>query len=79
VSPAKMVGDTAIAGWITLRRWARDTAAGRLFPLAPDPGPSASLRRIAAGAAAALAASADSTTRALPIEHRAFLGAAHVA
>lgn len=79
VSPAKIVGDTAVTGWVTLRRWARDVAAGRLFPSAPDPGPSASLRRIAAGAAAALAASADATTRARPIEHRAFLGAAHAA
>lgn len=79
VSPAKIVGDTAVTGWTTLRRWARDVARGRLFASAPDPPASASLRRIAAGAAAALAASADSTTRARPIEQRAFLGAAHVA
>jgi DNA-directed RNA polymerase subunit RPC12/RpoP len=78
-SPAKILGDTAVAGWATLRRWARDVARGRLFPSAPTPGSSASLRRIAAGAAAASAASADPTTRALPIEHRAFLGAAHAA
>ncbi len=79
VSPAKVVGDAAVTGWSTLRRWARAVARGRLFPSAPDPGPSASLRRVAASAAAALAASADATTRALPIAHRAFLGAAHAA
>lgn len=79
VSPAKIVGDAAVTGWATLRRWARDVACRRLFPSAPDPGPSASLRDRAAAVASALAASADPTTRALPIEHRAFLGAAHAA
>jgi hypothetical protein len=34
---------------------------------------------VAANAASALAASADPTTRVLAVEHRAFLGAAHVA
>lgn len=79
VCPAAILGDTAAIGWATLRRWARDVARRRLFPATPDPGPSRSLRRVAAGAATALAASADPTTRALPIEHRAFLGAAHAA
>jgi hypothetical protein len=79
VSPASLLGDAAITGWATLRRWARDIARRRLFPGAPSPKPSASLRQIAASAAAALAASADPTTRARPLEHRAFLGAAHAA
>jgi hypothetical protein len=77
VSPAKYIGDTAVTGWTTLRRWARDVARGRLFSPAPDPPASATLRLVAANAAKVLAASADPTTRALPIEHRAFLGAAH--
>jgi hypothetical protein len=80
VCPATLLGDAAVTGWATLRRWARDVARGRLFPGVPGrPEPSATLRRGAAGAASALAASADPTTRALAIEHRAFLGAAHAA
>jgi hypothetical protein len=80
VCPATILGDAAVTGWATLRRWARDVARGRLFPGVPGPpDPSATLRRVAASAASALAASADPTTRALAIERRAFLGAAHAA
>lgn len=79
VSPAARVGDTAAAGWVTLRRWARDVSRRRLFPSVPDPGSSASLREVAARAATVLAASAEPTTRALDLEHRAFLGAAQAA
>jgi hypothetical protein len=80
VCPATILGDAAVTGWATLRRWARDVVQGRLFPSAPGPPDlSATLRRRAASAASALAASADPTTRALAIEHRAFLGAAHAA
>jgi hypothetical protein len=77
VGMAKLLGYEAAVGWATLRRWARDVAQGRLFPSTPQSATPASLRQIAAHAAAALAASADPTTRELPIEHRAFLGAAH--
>jgi ferredoxin len=77
ISPATIVGDAAVTSWVTLRRWARDVARRHLFPSTPDPGPGASLRRVAASAAAALAASAEPTTRALPLTHRAWLGAAH--
>ncbi len=79
VSPATILGPTAVTGWATLRRWARDVARGRLFPSAPTRGPCASLRSLAARVAEALAASALPTTRALPSEQRAFLGAAHAA
>ncbi|WP_236644120.1 hypothetical protein [Sorangium cellulosum] len=79
MGPAKILGQSAVTGWTTLRRWARDVAQRRLFVEAPGSGPSASLRQSAASAAAVLAASADPTTRALPIEHRAFFGAAHAA
>jgi len=79
VSPARVVGHAAAVGWATLRRWARDVARRRLFPSVPEPGGPPSLRSVAAAAAAALAASADPTTRVLPVEHRAFLGAAHAA
>lgn len=79
VCPAKILGHTAVAGWATLRRWARAIARRRLFPSLARPGPGATLREVAQSAATALAASADPTTRALPLEHRAFLGAAHAA
>jgi hypothetical protein len=79
VCPATILGDAAVTGWVTLRRWARDIARGKLFPSVPSPGSGASLRGVAAGAASALAASADPTTRALAVERRAFLGAAHAA
>jgi hypothetical protein len=79
VAPAGIVGDSAVTGWTTLRRWVRDVAQRRLFAEAPDPVPPASLRQRAGRAAVAVAASADPTTRALPIEHRAFFGAAPAA
>lgn len=79
VGPAAILGDTAARGWTTLRRWARAVARGDLFPSTPPAATDGTLRSVAAGAAAALAASSDPTTRRLPDEHRAFLGAAHAA
>jgi len=79
VSPAKTFGFAAMPGWVTLRRWAKAVKQRRLFASVPVAGPSATLRTVAAVAATALAASADPTTRNRPLEHRAFLGAAHVA
>jgi hypothetical protein len=76
VSPFKILGDAAVGGWVTLRRWARAVALRQLFPASPDPGGGVPLRRVAQSAAAALAASAAPTSRALALEHRAFLGAA---
>lgn len=79
VSPATAHGFDAMTGWVTLRRWARAVKEGRLFASVPAAGPSATLRDVAGLAATALAARADSTTRHLPLEQRAFLGAAHAA
>lgn len=79
VNPATTLGFDAMTGWVTLRRWAKAVKQGRLFASVPAAGPSATLRGVAALAATALAASADSTTRHLPLEQRAFFGAAHVA
>jgi hypothetical protein len=79
VCPASLVGPTAATGWATLRRWAQAVARGQLFPSVPLPDPGSTLRRVAATTAAALAAHADATTRALAIEARAFFGAAHAA
>lgn len=79
VNPATILGATAATGWVTLRRWARAVATKRLFPTVPLPDSGAPLRQVAASAAAALAACADATTRGLPLEQRAFFGAAHAA
>jgi hypothetical protein len=78
VNPAKITGNCSI-GWATLRRWAKDVAHGKLFVDLPHPPIGAKLRDVAATAAAALAANAGAHTRGLPLEHRAFIGAAHVA
>jgi hypothetical protein len=75
VSPAKHVGATAAAGWAMLRRWARAVKERRLFATTPLP-PSATFRRVAASAAAALAGRADPASRTRPIEQRAFEAAA---
>ena len=79
ISPSKVLGFDAMTGWVTLRRWAKAVKTRCLFPSVPAAGPSATLRDVAALAATALAASADPTTRHLPLEQRAFLGAAHAA
>lgn len=79
VGPITIVGATAATGWATLRRWARAVRDKHLFPSSPLPTPGSTLREVAASAAAALAASADATTRSLTLSARAFFGAAHAA
>jgi hypothetical protein len=79
ISPATIVGATAAAGWATLRRWTRAVKDRHLFAEAPLPPPTATLRQVAASAAATSAACADPTTRPLAIAHRAFFGAAQAA
>jgi hypothetical protein len=79
VNPMTIVGLSALGRWATLRRWARAVGEGRLLPGAPRREGAATLRQVAASAASALAARAAPTTRPLPIEHRAFVGAAHAA
>jgi hypothetical protein len=79
VNPATITGAAAVTGWVSLQRWARAVRDKHLFASSPLPVPGSTLREVAALAAAALSASANPTTRALPIEQRAFLGAAHAA
>jgi hypothetical protein len=79
ISPSSVIGFEAMTGWVTLRRWAKAVKNRCLFSSVPAAGPSATLRDVASLAATALAASADPTTRHLPLEQRAFLGAAHAA
>ena len=74
VSPLRMVGATAAAGWASLRRWSRAVRAERLFPAVRALPPGASLRQVAARAATTLAAFAPGAGG-LAIESAAFLGA----
>ena len=79
VSPIVAVGFDTVTGWPTLRRWARAVGNRRLFPWVPSARPGATLREVAATAAAALAAAADATTRGLEMAARAFFGAVRAA
>ena len=72
VSPFTVVGATAAAVWASLRRWARDVRAGRLFPAVRALPEGARLRQVAARAATTLAAYGPGG---LGIESAAFHGA----
>jgi len=76
ISPSRIVGETAASGWATLQRWARAVRDGDLFPSVGPLGAAATLRAVAAAAARGLSACSNPTTRRLPVEQRAFLGAA---
>ena len=77
VSPLRIVGATAAAGWASLRRWSRSVRAGRLFPAVRALPAEASLRQVAARAATTLAAWAPGA-KGLSVDSAAFLGAGHV-
>ena len=77
VSPLRIVGATAAAGWASLRRWSRAVRAGRLFPVVRTLPAEATLRQVAARTATTLAAYAPGA-EGLAIDSAAFLGAAHV-
>jgi transposase len=71
VSPHRIIGPTAVAGWASLRRWSRAVRAGRLFAAVRASPETATLRQVAARAATTLAAMAGGGS----IESAAFLGA----
>ena len=73
VSPFAIVGATAHARWITLRRWATDAGAGRLLSTARAPPVGFGRRQHAERAAAALVALASPG---LAVDAAAFAGAA---
>ena len=73
VSPLAVVGAAACGGWITLRRWAVDTASGRLFGTSRASPKDFTLRQHAERAAAALGALAPAG---LSAAHAAFAGGA---
>ncbi len=74
VSPFRIVGATAAAGWASLRRWSRAVRAGRVFPAVRALAADATLRQVTARAATTLAAYAPGAGG-MPIESDAFLGA----
>lgn len=73
VSPFAIVGAAATARWMTLRRWASDAGAGRLFATSRAPPSGFFRRQHAERAAAALVALAPAG---LPLEQAAFAGGA---
>jgi len=74
VSPLRIVGPTAAAGWASLKRWCRAVRARSLFPAVRALPAGASLRQVAARAATTLAADAPGAGG-LALESAAFLGA----
>lgn len=72
VSPLRLVGATAAAGWASLRRWCRAVRAGRIFPAVRALPTEATLRAVAARAATTLAAYGPGGVL---LESAAFLGA----
>jgi ferredoxin len=73
VSPWAIVGAAAATRWMTLRRWAADAGAGRLFATSRAPPPAFVRRQHAERAAAALVALAPVG---LALEQAAFAGGA---
>ena len=63
ISPFAVVGAAACGGWVTLRRWAADTACGRLFGTTRASPADFTLRQHAERAAAALEALAPAGLR----------------
>ncbi|WP_242395830.1 hypothetical protein [Anaeromyxobacter oryzisoli] len=74
ISPLRIVGATAAAGWASRRRWSRAVRGGRLFPIVRQLPADAPLRQVAARAATTLAAYAPGPGG-LALESAAFLGA----
>lgn len=74
VSPLRIVGPSAAAGWASLRRWCRAVRVRRLFPAVRALPGDATLRQVAARAATTLAAYAPGAGGLL-LESAAFIGA----
>jgi hypothetical protein len=74
VSPLRIIGPTAVAGWASLKRWCRAVRARRLFPVVRALPADATLRQVAARAATTLAAYAPGAGG-LAVESAALVGA----
>jgi hypothetical protein len=78
VSPWSVVGPTAAAGWLTLRRWLRAARRGELFAAVRPAPPGFSSRQVAARVATTLAASALPHTAKI-FDEQVFAGACAMA
>jgi hypothetical protein len=74
-SPWRVVGDAAITGWITLRRWIAALASGKLFAQVCAAPATFTARQWAERAAWTLAAQAPAGMAHLPLMEQVFAGA----
>ena len=78
-SPWAIVGDAAVSGWATLRRWIHAVRTGALLPKVRQTPADFTDRQVAERAAATLAALAPPTMVSAVMPERAFVGAARSA
>lgn len=74
-SPWRVVGDAAVTGWITLRRWIAALASGKLFAQVCAAPATFTARQWAERAAWTLAAQAPAGMAHLPLMEQVFVGA----
>ena len=79
VSPWRIIGETAVAGWTALRRWIGAVRARTLLRETRRASPGASARKIAEHVTTTAAAFAAPSLRHLPLLAQAFAGGAHMA
>lgn len=79
VSPDRLVGATAAAGWASLRRWTRSIRSSALFPCVRACPPDWKLRKVAERVTHTLASLGPSSADGEPLLTRVFAGAAHAA
>jgi hypothetical protein len=75
ISPWRCLGAAAARGWVTLSRWARAVAQGRLLPVVRRCPGEWSLRRVAERAASTVMALAPPELSTASLEEQVFTGA----
>ena len=78
VSPWHVVGETAAAGWASLRRWVRAIRRGGIFAAVRAIPAAFTARQAAERIGTTVAAHAPTSCAALPLCHQAFVGARHM-
>ena len=74
-SPWRIVGDAAVTGWVTLRRWLAALARGALFSQVRAAPAAFTARQRAERAALTLGAQAPAGMAHLPLMEQVFVGA----
>jgi hypothetical protein len=74
-SPWRVVGEAAVTGWVTLRRWLEALQSGRLFAQVRASPATFTARERAERAAQTLAAQAPASMAHLPLMEQVFAGA----